>query len=305
VNALLQHIWGISPAQDRVWAQVAGLAASRASRRLFMALNFQAFIDESVGPAGEFVLAGHIATAETWAQFSKAWEAILSYGTRAKNGALHFKMSEMAQNDARMKRVPLFSEVIDEYIQDSISLRMSIADFESAQRRFQSFAATLRLSVDFKAFANPYYFTFWALLGAFHRQRGKFVSHLPLEEKVDFYFDDKSEKKPILAAWDDYLSTFDDEVRQRFGATPRFENDQDFLPLQAADFWAWWVREWYEEDETEMPDKMRNFNFGSWKGKRRRMITIFITEDQIFDQLQELAAQNYAEGNTRPGFTIT
>jgi hypothetical protein len=25
---------------------------------------------------------------------------------------------------------------------------------------------------------------------------------------------------------------------------PRFLNDQTFLPLQAADFWAWWIRKW-------------------------------------------------------------
>jgi hypothetical protein len=35
-----------------------------------MALNFQAFIDESSTTGGEFVLGGHMATAEAWAQFS-------------------------------------------------------------------------------------------------------------------------------------------------------------------------------------------------------------------------------------------
>lgn len=51
---------GKSHTQDRVWSQVTGLAPEIAIGRLLMALNFQAFIDESESH-DEFVLAGHIA----------------------------------------------------------------------------------------------------------------------------------------------------------------------------------------------------------------------------------------------------
>lgn len=59
-----------------------------------MALSFQAFIDDSTTPGGEFVLAGHIAPAEAWAKFAKEWEELLPFGTLAENGKYHFKMSE-------------------------------------------------------------------------------------------------------------------------------------------------------------------------------------------------------------------
>ena len=97
MNALLKHVWGNSPAQDRVSAQVAGMAPARAVRRLLMALEFQAFVDGSARrPDGDFILGGHIATAETWANFSKEWEELLPLAPLAKNGKRHFKMSEMA-----------------------------------------------------------------------------------------------------------------------------------------------------------------------------------------------------------------
>lgn len=56
----LESPMGKSHTQDRVWSQVTGLAPEIAIGRLLMALNFQAFIDESESH-DEFVLAGHIA----------------------------------------------------------------------------------------------------------------------------------------------------------------------------------------------------------------------------------------------------
>jgi hypothetical protein len=66
-----------------------------APKSVLMALNFQAFIDDSYS-SEDFVIGGYIGTAETWAAFAKDWEVIRPLGTRAKNGRQHFKMSEMA-----------------------------------------------------------------------------------------------------------------------------------------------------------------------------------------------------------------
>ena len=55
---------------------------------------FQAFIDDSYTPDGEFVLAGHVATAESWVAFAKEWEELLPFGTIAPNAKFHFKMSK-------------------------------------------------------------------------------------------------------------------------------------------------------------------------------------------------------------------
>ncbi len=93
-----------------------------------MAVNFQAFFDDSRTTNGEFVLAGHIATAEQWAEFTKEWALLLPLATKAKNGRYHFKMSEMASSD-RMKHVQAFYRVIEKYVALSVSCRMNQADF--------------------------------------------------------------------------------------------------------------------------------------------------------------------------------
>lgn len=293
------HQWGKSPAQDRVWGQIAGMAPSRATGRLLMVLNFQAFIDESFSKE-EFVLGGHIATVEAWANFAREWEELLPLGTRAKNGRYHFKMSEMAQSQERMARVPTFYKLIENHVITSISCRINLPEFVRAQERIHEMAARMNWVIRFNIWTNPYFVTFRMLLDKFHLERKQFESRLPLDRKIDFYFDDRTEKEPILKAWDEHLQMKEDKIREYYGATPRFENDQDFLPLQGADLWAWWVRDWYEEDATELPDKMRDFDFGVWKGKKRPNIVMSANEDQIVDVLQSVAVESFAEGHLDP-----
>ena len=291
MNALLDHQWGVSHAQDRVWAQVTGLAPQKAVRRLILVL--QAFVDESFSK-DEFVLGGHIATAEQWAVFTKEWEELLpNFGTRSSNGAYHFKMKEMAQTPERMARVPIFYKVIEDNVLTSISARICLDDFRRAHERAQGVAKALNLnSIDFKHWANPYFFTFRLLMDEFHIHRNGWKS-IPAGEKVDFIFDKRSEKKPILEAWDEYIDRApNDDVRESFGSSPHFEDDQEFLGLQAADLWAWWVREWYEEENSPIPQKMRDLDFGLWRGKPRLKIVFSMDEDQILEALRTIALQH-------------
>ncbi len=254
----------------------------------------QAFIDESFSEE-EFVLAGHIATAESWADFSKEWEQLLpAFGTLNEQGKYHFKMSEMAQSPERMDRVPFFYKVIEDRVVTSISARLNLQDFARAQERLELLASRMNWSVNLGVWTNPYFVVFRVLLDGFHTQRSNFTS-VPAGEKVDFILDERAEKIPILQVWDEYLENRED--KDQFGATPRFEDDQEFLPLQAADLWAWWVREWYEEDASHVPDKLRDIDFGKWQGKRRRKIILSISEDQLFEALQAVAIGLFAQGS--------
>ena len=118
---------------------------------------------------------------------------------------------------------------------------------------------------------------------------------VPITWKIDFIFDNRSEKKEIISAWDETVEKTDDVIKGLIGATPRFENDREFLPLQAADLWAWWVREWYEEEESEAPDRLRNFDVGSWKGNKRSFIAIMATEEQICKRIKSIAIESALE----------
>jgi hypothetical protein len=281
-----------------VLAQVARLGPRWAALRLLMALEFQAFMDESAS-RDEFVLGGYIQTAETWAKFALDWERLLPFGTVAKNGKRHFHMTEMAYY-GKWSDVQKFYAVIDEYEPVPVSFRMNLDDFRSAQERMKIFAKDMNWSIDWGLWSNPYYFSFRNFLDEFHKRRYVFEEAVPLTEKVDFYFDDRSESAPIIAAWSEIRRKMPEETERYFGANPRFENDQDFLMLQAADLWSWWVRHWHEEDAADWPDKMRDFDFGSWRGKKRKAIRFSIGERAILERFKFMAVENLAEGNVDP-----
>ena len=120
----------------------------------------------------------------------------------------------------------------------SISAKINIADL----RRVQARLLVPGIDIDWGLFANPYFITFRCLMDKFHIERLNLTEILPADQKIDFYFDNQSDKKAIIEMWDGYLKERSDEVRQFYGATPSYRDDEEFLPLQAADFWAWWVR---------------------------------------------------------------
>ncbi|MEA2345998.1 MAG: hypothetical protein QOF63_4167 [Thermoanaerobaculia bacterium] len=263
-------------------------------------LNFQAFVDESYS-GDEFVLGGHIATAENWAILVKEWEELLpNFGLLAPsnkfNKSHYFHMAEMAQTPERMERVRAFYNVIQNRVATSISCRINLGDFKRGQDRARD--AMLKKygvqELNFGLWGNPYFFTFRVLVDQFHQRRNQFKS-LPPDETVDFIFDEKVEQKPILEAWDQYLLNAGDKVRPRFGATPRFESDLQFEALQTADLWAWWVRKWYQEwledDGTGVPPTMRDLDFGSWCGNPRLKIVFGANEGTITAALENVLIQ--------------
>lgn len=213
----------------------------------------QAYMDESTDDeSGLFVLAGYISSAEKWAQFSREWETLLPLSALQEDGRYRFKMSEMAQR--RMGNVPAFLHVIRKYAEMSVSC---VVDKTVLQRVLGRLTAHVSVEggeqqIDIesikKAWGDPYYFGFRALMDGFHQLRSEKSPLVPLsDEPVDFYFDEHSRKKVIRLIWDDYLRRRPVEQRSWFGSEPRFENDEKFLPLQAADCWAWWARRWAAE----------------------------------------------------------
>jgi hypothetical protein len=288
MSSLETHIGGASNAKDCVVAQASNLASSRTSRRRLMV--WQAYIDESEG-GGALTLAGYVAPAENWLSFSKDWAEILPLGTLGRNG-YHFKWQEMTQTDERRKRVPAFYRIIEKHVQAGISITIARDLLLSAKDRI------LIVSPDLvsKAFAGDimdhlYLCAYFLLIGHFHQFKFDDVVSLfvPPEEKVDFIFDDRSEKGKILFAWE-YLKR-DAPYRNNLGATPRFESDDEFLPLQAADFLAGWVR------EKNMSADGKNSVSGLWSVKRPvpRMI-IEVTEDMLVEAFLHSIAQELPEG---------
>lgn len=186
---------------------------------------------------------------------------MLPYGVLDGSGKYHFHMAEMAMNPERMKRVPAFYRIIEEHALISISCSINLGDLKRAKERIW----VPGLVIDWAFLKSPYIIAFRALMDLFHNNRHLIESLIPLNQKIDFIFDIQAERKIIDEMWNDYVQRRPKHLRDLYGQLPRFEDDKKFLPLQAADLWAWWVRKWTEEGA---PEKAEHADFGVWKSKR-------------------------------------
>jgi len=93
------------------------------------------------------------------------------------------------------------------------------------------------------------------------------VSSEPGTGQVDFIFDDQAEKTPLLAAWTLLKVAAKPDIRKFLGETPIFRDDEKFLPLQAADLYAWWILKWKREGTLES-GSLKELAF-PWSAKRK------------------------------------
>ena len=229
-------------------------------------MTLQAFIDDSASDASVgdyFVLAGHVASAEQWVKCSREWAKLLEWApVNPLTGTHRFKMAEMASNEEGQFRTSAFYRIIEDNVICSVSVRLRLSALANAKARF--FAPHTKMHWQF--FKTPFNVAFKTLMDQFHAGKAAFAPEIPRGEPVNFIFDEQSEKAQIFAVWDEYLATRPADWRREFGGIPRFENDETFLPLQAADLWAGAVRRWSDAGEI---GKLRDSDFGSFHGKRK------------------------------------
>jgi hypothetical protein len=71
-------------------------------------------------------------------------------------------------------------------------------------------------------------------------------------DTVEFIFGDQTlEKDKIVEAWDLLKRNGGADTQELIGGSPSFLDDRQVLPLQAADFIAWWVRKLAMESRRE------------------------------------------------------
>lgn len=201
-------------------------------------------------------------------------------------------MSEMAASEDGVERAQAFFRVIERNILVSLSCKFNVFDLQRARDRI----FVPNAHVNWGIFDNPYLFASRSLLDMFHvNKTGSIQKFIPEDQEVDFIFDDQAEKGIILQAWDSYITHRPDSIRHLYGATPRFEDDKKFLPLQAADFWAWWVRKWYQQGGREA---FLKHDFGKWQIKRQSypVIGIDFGEDQIAEAIASAARERIGPG---------
>jgi hypothetical protein len=218
----------------RVLALVCGFAGDHALKRQLLMLT--AYIDASgKGDPSLLVLAGYVATAEAWIEFSKEWQSRLD-----EVGIPYFKMREMA---GRPEIAGWFYRVIEEHdIKAALSCVIKTDELVKVNRgiRYPAYI------VNTEMMENPYYFAFKAIIDVLAQQQVK----LGLTEPVDFIFDEELEKRRVLEGWDLMKANSAPEFAALMGDTPAYRDDKKLKPLQAADLYAWWILKW-ERDKRE------------------------------------------------------
>jgi hypothetical protein len=86
-------------------------------------------------------------------------------------------------------------------------------------------------------FANAYYLGCQAIINLTARHQ----EEMGLTQPIDFIFDEQAEKQRMRAAWDGYLEGKPAQVRN----LAVDESDANVLPLQAADLFTWWIRQYW------------------------------------------------------------
>lgn len=247
-------------------------------------MALQIFIDESYDESGLFVMAGCISTPEAWAQFSEEWGKMLPrWGLLDNHGKYHFHFREMTTPE-RINNISVFFDTVYRYTIGFLSLKFNKNDLKRARARI----SVPGMGIDWAYAEDPYFFAFRALMGMFQQNRGEMQDYFS-DEEVDFIFDNHSDKGILISSWDEYIHNVPAELKKYYGATPRFEDDKEFLPLQGADLIAGLIRRGYKEGKTA--DQIAELNDPVIKRTIRKetiRITLELDEDHIATNLKQM-----------------
>jgi hypothetical protein len=203
-------------------------------------MKLQGYFDDSGSSRREpvFVLAGFVSTVEKWQAFSDDWKAKLDESPSLD----YFKMSEAAAlsgefgrgwNPAlRDQRVFELAEII---------ARHALVRVDSWCYR-EPFDDIVRGIVSLPEFQDPYALLFYQLIFAVitYRLENDGVT-------CDLIFDEQGKVLPSRMAhyWEfakSYAPNPDRMPILETQSAPIFKSDRRYLPLQAADLYAWFVR---------------------------------------------------------------
>ena len=231
----------ISRAAEQIWALVSGLPRGERERREFMVL--QAFIDDSGNEPSNpvYILAGFIADSAAWAQFSDEWQAALD----EPPGLAYFKMKEAERlqdefdrdkgwnEKLRDDRLVTFCRIIRKHAIYRVHVSLRHADFIT---HIKTLETPIRRSIS----NHPYYLLFHQLILTVAAVR------MSLREtgKVDFVFDEQgSLGDDAVHYWNNFmvnaLRGSATDFTPYIGKKPKFADEKEFKPLQAADLYAW------------------------------------------------------------------
>ena len=206
----------------------------------------QGFADDSGSEknAGKiFVLAGFLATAEKWEQFSDRWDEICEQDPKTPD----FHMAEAYRLKGRYKWKD--EEQRDARINELVDLtRQSVGYRVDSTLAWPNYEKVVRGKVP-PEIDSPYFLLFYNVILSF----AAFMDKAGIEGKVDWIFDHQGNVGTQALNWYQFILDHDPSLANRLGATPIFRHDSDMLPLKAGDIYAWQIRRCLDK---EQPNKV-------------------------------------------------
>lgn len=146
----------------------------------------QAYFDGSTESGIALIVAGYMATVNSWLKFSDDWAEFLTISPRMTV----FKMSAIGQ--FQMERAMFHYRAIERATLIGIGCAISIESLANVVRN---------LNLD-PINKNPYYLA-WRAVVTLSLEAARL---LRLEDQIEFVFDEQSDKVPIIKSWDYYYS---------------------------------------------------------------------------------------------------
>jgi hypothetical protein len=231
---------GTRPWLPEGFAFLSGLPEAARRRRKLMPV--QAFVDDSGGKGHSlfFVLAGLIADSEDWAAFSEQWSKCLALSPPIKR----FKMREAAgcsgefynwRADARDDKLRALCRIINQHAR---LLTYTIIDLNALAETWARHSWTFSNDPYFWPFQNTIMnacFSLW---------------DIGLRERFEIIFDENVIFGPRAKVWYPAIRQLvqlrEPDAHRIMPIDPMFRSDDEFLPLQAADLFAWLLRNGFD-----------------------------------------------------------
>jgi Protein of unknown function (DUF3800) len=213
----------------------------------------QAAIDDSGSEPQSriFVLAGFVSTPEGWANFAPEWQAVLDESPKLA----YFKMTEAANLGGQFSRARGWDEskrddrvmALCDVIKRHSTLRIQAAvRNDHFEKYIKSIPAPERtLMID-----SPYALVFTQIVLAM----ATYGDRVGVADACEFIFDRQHGFDSLaLTAWSNAKALAKasnrSDLGKFIGPEPKFADDKTFLPLQAADLYAWHLRRHYDRNQ--------------------------------------------------------
>jgi hypothetical protein len=205
-------------------------------------VTFQAFIDDSGSGLPVFVLSGYISSVDWWESFSDEWQKLLDAPPKLP----YFKMREAAKcwggkmkADQTYHRIKSFVDEIPVMVQASMISVIPMKKYKAIVKGKPA-----------KFLDDPYFVALFDIVMKLFWSQVSVGS----TDTLEFIFDDNPRLAAKVPQYYQFMRhSIDPKYRGLIGASPKFEDDLEFLPLQAADMQSWYYRRLFEEKIGKQP----------------------------------------------------